>query len=79
MQALRASDSASPPLNMHRSLIFLGVFIGVVVSSVLILRGRQVRREMDVSMLGRSRTSQNKDLRTKIPNEAEGYHSLSAA
>lgn len=79
MQALRASDSASPPLNMHRSLIFLGVFICVVVSSVLLLRGRQARRETDVLMLGRSQTSQDKDLRTVIPNDAEGEPSLSAA
>ncbi|KLO14386.1 MFS general substrate transporter [Schizopora paradoxa] len=69
MQALRASDSASPPFNMHRSLIFQGVFIGVVVSSVLILRGRQARRETDVMMLERSKPSQNLDSQTKVPDD----------
>ncbi len=71
MSALRGSDSASPPLNMHRSLIFLGIFIGVVVASVSVLRGRQVRRETDVLMLQGGGPSQNDETRPATPGEVE--------
>ncbi|THH29307.1 hypothetical protein EUX98_g4887 [Antrodiella citrinella] len=45
--ALRASDSGNPPQNMHRSLIFQGVFILGSVLFVVLLKGKQVRREQD--------------------------------
>lgn len=45
--ALRASDVANPPLNMHNALIFQGVFVCCAVALVSGLRGKQVRREQD--------------------------------
>lgn len=51
MSALRASESANPPKNMHAALIFNGVLIVAVVASVFLLRGRQRRRESDVAHL----------------------------
>jgi len=48
--ALRASPTASPPLNMHKALIFNGVFIVLMCISVIFIRGTQVRRENDVRM-----------------------------
>jgi hypothetical protein len=48
--ALRAPSTASPPLNMHRALIFNGVFIVVCSSLVFFIRGKQARREMDIKM-----------------------------
>ncbi|TDL20024.1 MFS general substrate transporter [Rickenella mellea] len=46
--ALRAGVDARPPQNMHRALIFQGAFVVVACSTVLLLRGKQRRREMDV-------------------------------
>ena len=46
--ALRAPPTASPPLNMHKALIFNGTFIMVMCISVFFVRGTQVRRENDV-------------------------------
>ena len=48
MSALRASENASPPLNMHRALIFSGATVFTLSMSVFLLRGQQRRREMDV-------------------------------
>jgi len=48
--ALRAPSTASPPLNMHKALIFNGAFIMASTSFVFFIRGRQARREMDVRM-----------------------------
>ncbi|TCD60820.1 hypothetical protein EIP91_009489 [Steccherinum ochraceum] len=45
--ALRGSETANPPLNMHRALIFQGAFICGSVVLVVFLKGRQARREMD--------------------------------
>ncbi|THH01887.1 hypothetical protein EW145_g6842 [Phellinidium pouzarii] len=49
MSALRAPASASPPLNMHRALVFNGVTIFATTMSIFLFRGRQRRRERDVS------------------------------
>jgi len=48
--ALRASPTASPPLNMHKALIFNGVFIMLMCTPAFFIRGTQVRRENDVRM-----------------------------
>ena len=45
--ALRAGPDADPPLNMHRASIFNGVFIFVTSALVLLLKGRQRRRQAD--------------------------------
>ena len=45
--ALRAGHDARPPLNMHRALIFEGAFALAVSATVLGLRGKQTRRELD--------------------------------
>ncbi|EJC99339.1 MFS general substrate transporter [Fomitiporia mediterranea MF3/22] len=48
MSALRAPSTASPPSNMHRSLIFSGVSTCAGVVFVFFFRGHQKRREKDV-------------------------------
>lgn len=48
MSALRASENASPPLNMHHSLHFQGIFTVVGTAGILFFRGHQRRREKDV-------------------------------
>jgi len=48
--ALRASATAYPPLNMHKALIFNGVFIFLMCISIFFIRGVQVRRKNDVRM-----------------------------
>lgn len=45
--ALRAGSDGSPPLNMRRGLIFSGTFIMVVAALSILLRGKQVRKELD--------------------------------
>jgi hypothetical protein len=45
--ALRANQDAHPPLNMHRSLIFNGVFVMVPMLFIFLMKGKQVRKEMD--------------------------------
>ncbi|KAF9484435.1 MFS general substrate transporter [Pholiota conissans] len=45
--ALRAGLNASPPLNMHKTLIFQGVMILVVCCSVFFLKGVQKRKAAD--------------------------------
>lgn len=44
---MRASDSANPPKNMHRAMIFQGAFVCALVFFILILRGEQKRRRAD--------------------------------
>jgi hypothetical protein len=58
--ALRAPSTASPPLNMHKALIFNGVFIMLMCTSVFFIRGTQVRRENDVRM-GQEREERGMD------------------
>jgi len=55
--ALRAPATASPPLNMHKALIFHGVFIVLSCISIFFIRGTQVRRQNDVRM-GQERQEQ---------------------
>jgi len=55
--ALRAPATASPPLNMHKALMFNGVFIMLTCISIFSIRGTQVRRENDVRM-GQERQEQ---------------------
>ncbi|TFK44255.1 major facilitator superfamily domain-containing protein [Crucibulum laeve] len=45
--ALRANSSASPPLNMRRGLIFNGTFVMTTAVLILLLKGKQVRKEVD--------------------------------
>jgi hypothetical protein len=45
--ALRDGSSANPPLNMHRSLIFTGVFGVTPALFTQFIRGKQSRRELD--------------------------------
>ncbi|KAJ6577555.1 major facilitator superfamily domain-containing protein, partial [Mycena capillaripes] len=45
--ALRAGSDGHPPLNMHRALIFNGAFVVVTSLSVFVIRGKQVRKELD--------------------------------
>ncbi|KAJ7593895.1 MFS general substrate transporter [Mycena floridula] len=52
--ALRASESATPPLNMRRGLIFNSVFILVSATSIFLLRGTQRRKERDEEKLQQS-------------------------
>ncbi|KAG1742808.1 major facilitator superfamily domain-containing protein [Suillus lakei] len=48
--ALRASATASPPYNMHSAFVLHGVFVMVMGASVLFIRAKQARREMDERM-----------------------------
>jgi FLVCR family MFS transporter 7 len=45
--ALRAGPDANPPLNMHKALIFNGVFTIVCSSLVFLVKGKQARKELD--------------------------------
>ncbi|KAI0789189.1 major facilitator superfamily domain-containing protein [Abortiporus biennis] len=45
--ALRAPESSNPPKNMHKALIFQGVFVLGSLVFVMLLQGKQKRREMD--------------------------------
>lgn len=47
MSALRAPSTASPPLNMHRSLIFNGASVCTGAVFIFLFRGHQRRREKD--------------------------------
>ena len=47
MSALRAPEDASPPLNMHRSLIYSGTSICTAAMTILLFRGEQKRRMKD--------------------------------
>ncbi|KAJ7881071.1 major facilitator superfamily domain-containing protein [Mycena olivaceomarginata] len=53
--ALRAGTNGSPPLNMHRALIFNGASVVAISSLIFLVRGRQVRKELDEQMQQRSR------------------------
>lgn len=55
--ALRASPSADPPQNMHRAIIFNGVWVVVITASIFFLRGKQARRELDEQMNEEQKTS----------------------
>jgi len=46
-EALRAPPTADPPLNMRKAVIFNGVFALVSSCLTLLIRGKQVRRELD--------------------------------
>lgn len=59
MSALRAPDSASPPQNMHRALIFSGVTVFTLAMSVFVFRGHQRRREMDARQAEMNRESRS--------------------
>lgn len=48
--ALRASRTASPPQNMHTTIIFNGVWVSTVATLVFFLEGKQARRERDEQM-----------------------------
>ncbi|KAH9993244.1 hypothetical protein BJV77DRAFT_999502 [Russula vinacea] len=48
--ALRASHEANPPQNMHRTIIFNGVWLSIVAVLVFFLQGKQTRRELDERM-----------------------------
>lgn len=48
--ALRAPADATPPLNMHRSFIFNGVWCFATSFFVFFLNGRQARRERDLAL-----------------------------
>ena len=48
--ALRAKDTAKPPLNMRHSIEFNGILVFAVALLVFFLRGRQTRRELDEQM-----------------------------
>ncbi|KAH9484995.1 MFS-type transporter [Psilocybe cubensis] len=45
--ALRAGPEASPPLNMRRYLVFMGVIILTACSSIFFLHGAQKRKALD--------------------------------
>lgn len=49
--SLRAGPEANPPLNMHRALIFNGAMVMSFASLVVLLQGRQTRRERDEKAL----------------------------
>ncbi|KAJ7183203.1 major facilitator superfamily domain-containing protein, partial [Mycena filopes] len=51
--ALRAGPEASPPLNMRRGLIFTGVTAMCAGALSLLIKGRQVRKELDEQELER--------------------------
>jgi len=48
--ALRGSHAANPPLNMHRAIMFNGIWVFAVSLLVFFFRGRQARRELDEQM-----------------------------
>jgi len=50
--ALRASPAASPPQNMHTTIIFNGVWVFTIATLVFFLEGKQARRELDEQMYG---------------------------
>ncbi|KAJ7666282.1 major facilitator superfamily domain-containing protein [Mycena rosella] len=52
--ALRAGPGGTPPLNMHRALVFNGAFVLSVALFVFLIRGKQVRKELDERMQRRA-------------------------
>ena len=55
--ALRAPSTANPPYNMHGALILHGCVTMAFGALVFILRTRQVRREMDETMMRNDNTA----------------------
>ena len=45
--SLRAGPAANPPSNMRKELIFTATFALSVPLGIFVLKGRQVRREVD--------------------------------
>ncbi|KAH9948500.1 major facilitator superfamily domain-containing protein [Amylocystis lapponica] len=45
--ALRAGGAATPPYNMRRALVFQGCWVCAAVALVMLVQGRQTRREAD--------------------------------
>ncbi|CAL1697928.1 unnamed protein product [Somion occarium] len=45
--SMRADDSANPPQNMHRALIFQGAFVCGIAAFVFFIQGEQKRRRID--------------------------------
>jgi len=54
LSALRAGPNGSPPLNMKRSLIFMGVVVVSLSSLIFFVRGEQRRKAMDEQKLKES-------------------------
>ena len=49
--ALRADqETGNPPLNMHRAVVFNGIWTFAVSLFVFLLHGHQARRELDEQM-----------------------------
>lgn len=48
--ALRASPAASPPQNMHTTIVFNGTWMFTAATLVFFLKGKQARRERDEEM-----------------------------
>ncbi|KAI0772495.1 MFS general substrate transporter [Trametes elegans] len=60
--SLREGPNANPPLNLHRAVIFQGVFVTAVVALVYLLEGKQTRRAVDEEMSAAlARTSRSLD------------------
>lgn len=54
MDALRAPETANPPLNMRNALIFNAAFIAATACLVVFFTGKQTRREKDEEMAKRA-------------------------
>ena len=60
MDALRAPQTADPPLHMRNALIFNAAFITVTALSVIFFTGAQTRRKKDEEMarLGKAKAQE---------------------
>ncbi|KAH9979057.1 MFS general substrate transporter [Lactifluus volemus] len=67
--ALRDSDAANPPLNMHRAILFNGIVVFIVCLLVFFLDGKQARREMDEQMNEGYRAQQNMDMGEMVTSQ----------
>ncbi|KAL5522667.1 hypothetical protein ACEPAG_8685 [Sanghuangporus baumii] len=76
MSALRTSSDASPPQNMHRSLIYSGASICGGTVCVIFLRGQQRRREKDESFAAAAATSASERQRRHTQNNPDTEHGL---
>jgi len=67
--ALRASESANPPLNMHRALIFQASLLCGFIALIPFIRGKQRRREMDerVNQGGAPAVAERSEASEEIP------------
>ncbi|KAI0256395.1 MFS general substrate transporter [Lactifluus subvellereus] len=80
--ALRGSRAANPPLDMHRAIMFNGIWVFAVSILVFFFRGRQARRELDVQMneehialgtdMSKAVTFSSPKQREEQPTEARG-------